>query len=297
MNSGRFDGAVRNRYDFLYYFDVEYGNPNGDPSLGGQPRVDPSSGRGLVTDVALKRMVRDYVGAKMAGVEGYDIYVRSGANLAELEEGGLSQAAERKGPQGRKKKDPQADLAVRDYMCASYYDIRAFGAVMTTLVQKSLSCGQVRGPVQLTFARSVDRVEVLDTTITRVAGASCEKDRTIGHKYVVPYALYACRGFINAAEAMNTTGFSEADLDLFWESLANMLAFSRSATKGFMTPRALVAFKHPNAYGVAQAAELFSRVATERRPECGVAQSWEDYGRIVVDREGADPSIEILELL
>ena len=193
---------IKNRYDFVVYFDVENGNPNGDPDAGNMPRIDPETGYGIVTDVCLKRKVRNYVETVKEDDPGFDIYVKDGS----------------KDIQKLKKDDPELDEKIRDFMCATFYDVRTFGAVMTTFVKNSLNCGQVRGPVQLTFARSVDPIIPQEITITRVAKTTEERaeasNTEMGRKYVVPYALYRGEGYVSANLARNSTGFSEVDLAL-----------------------------------------------------------------------------------
>lgn len=265
---------IKKRYDFVFFFDVQDGNPNGDPDAGNLPRIDAETGMGLVTDVCLKRKVRNYVQLK-----GYDIFIKEKAVLNNLiEEAHRQEEVE-------KLDDKEKTGAARDWMCKKYFDIRTFGAVMTT----GKNAGQVRGPVQLTFARSVEPIVALEHSITRMAVATeaeAEKqggdNRTMGRKFTVPYGLYRAHGFISAHLA-SQTGFSQEDLDLFWEALVNMFEHDRSAARGLMCSRALVAFEHQSALGNRPAHELFSRVTAERVTE-GPARSFSDY-KIMLDGE------------
>lgn len=265
---------IKKRYDFVFFFDVQDGNPNGDPDAGNLPRIDAETGIGLVTDVCLKRKVRNYIQLK-----GFDIFVKEKAVLNNLIE-------EAHGQEEVKKADEKAKTgAARDWMCKNYFDIRTFGAVMTT----GKNAGQVRGPVQLTFARSVEPIVALEHSITRMAvttEAEAEKqggdNRTMGRKFTVPYGLYRAHGFISAHLA-SQTGFSQEDLELFWEALVNMFEHDRSAARGLMCSRAVVAFEHQSALGNRPAHELFSRVTAERVFE-GPARSFSDY-KIMLDGE------------
>ena len=252
--------AVQNRYDFVLFFDVKDGNPNGDPDAGNLPRMDPETGHGLVTDVCLKRKVRNYVQLEKNNAEGYDIFIKEKAILNNL----IDEAHEHKEVKD-KEKGEKTDAA-RDYMCETYFDVRTFGAVMMT----GKNAGQVRGPVQLTFARSVDQIVPLEHSITRMAvttPAEAEKqqgdNRTMGRKFTVPYALYRCHGFVSAPLA-DKTGFSDADLTLFWDALANMFEHDRSAARGQMAARKLIVFKHDSRMGMAHAHQLFDLVQVSR---------------------------------
>lgn len=213
--------AIRNRYEFVILFDVENGNPNGDPDAGNMPRVDPETGYGLVTDVCLKRKIRNYVETVKEGEEGYRIYIKDNVPLNRSDlEAYKHLGIDEKNVKEAKKKDENLDIKVRDFMCRNFYDIRTFGAVMTTFVKGALNCGQVRGPVQLGFARSIDPIMSQEVTITRVAittEADAEKKGTeMGRKYIVPYGLYRAEGYVSANLARKTTGFSEEDLELLW---------------------------------------------------------------------------------
>ena len=265
---------IDKRYDFVFFFDVQDGNPNGDPDAGNLPRIDPETGVGLVTDVCLKRKIRNYVQLK-----GVDIFVKEKAILNKL----IEEAYEQEEVENAEKKT-KVNTA-RDWMCKKYFDIRTFGAVMST----GENAGQVRGPVQFTFARSVEPIVALEHTITRMAvttGAEAKKqgggNRTMGRKFTVPYALYRTHGFISAHLA-SQTGFSKEDLNLLWEALINMFEHDRSAARGLMCSRAVIVFEHQTALGNKHAHELFSRVTVERVSE-GPARSFSDY-KIKLDGE------------
>ena len=245
---------IKNRYEFVILFDVENGNPNGDPDAGNMPRVDPETGLGLVTDVCLKRKIRNYVETVKEDAAGYRIYVKDGVPLNRSDaEAYKALDVDEKTAKEKKKADPELDRKIRDWMCANFYDIRAFGAVMTTFMKAALNCGQVRGPVQLGFARSVEPVIPQEITITRVAittEADAEKKGTeMGRKYIVPYGLYRCEGYISANLARKTTGFSEEDLSLLWEAILNMFENDHSAARGKMAVRELIVFRHDSELG------------------------------------------------
>ena len=253
---------VTNRYDFVYFFDVTDGNPNGDPDAGNLPRIDPETNQGLVTDVCLKRKVRNYVAELKQESTGYRIYVRDKAVLNN--ENAEAYAALSLKPESKKlPKDEQKAREITRWMCDNFFDIRAFGAVMTTEVNS----GQVRGPIQLTFSRSLDPVISAEFAITRCAVTNekdADKERTIGRKFSVPYGLYRCHGFLNASLA-EQTGFSEADLDLFKEALNQMFELDRSAARGLMSPVKCFAFRHEKKTGNARADQLFSMVKAQLR--------------------------------
>lgn len=274
--------AIKNRYDFVVLFDVENGNPNGDPDAGNMPRVDPESGYGLVTDVCLKRKIRNYVEMVKEGEQGYQIYIkenvplnRSDARAFEF----LNTDADK--IKSMKKDDPELDRKVRDFMCENFYDIRTFGAVMTTFVKANLNCGQVRGPVQLGFAKSVDPVLPQEITITRIAittESDAEKKGTeMGRKYIIPYGLYRAEGYISANLARKVTGFSEEDLALLWQAILNMFENDHSAARGKMAVRKLIVFKHDSELGCAPAYKLFDSVKVERKEGVEVPRCFADY--------------------
>ena len=285
---------IKNRYEFVILFDVENGNPNGDPDAGNMPRVDPDTGLGLVTDVCLKRKIRNYVETVKEGSAGYRIYVKDGVPLNRSDtEAYVALNVDEKKVKDIKKKDPSVDFRIRDWMCANFYDIRTFGAVMTTFVKAALNCGQVRGPVQLGFARSVEPIYPQEVTITRVAittEADAEKKGTeMGRKFIVPYGLYRCEGYVSANLARKTTGFSEDDLQLLWDAILNMFEHDHSAARGKMAVRELIVFKHDSELGNAPAWKLFDTVHVARKNEAdpAPARSYSDY-EVTVD-EAAIP--------
>lgn len=276
--------AIKNRYEFVILFDVENGNPNGDPDAGNMPRTDPETGCGLVTDVCLKRKIRNYVETIKEDAAGYRIYVKEGVPLNRSDAEAcayLNVAADDKALKKAKKDDPELDRKLRDWMCANFFDIRTFGAVMTTFVKGALNCGQVRGPVQLGFAKSVDPIVPQEVTITRVAittEADAEKKGTeMGRKYIVPYGLYRCEGYISANLARKTTGFSEADLELLWTAILNMFEIDHSAARGKMAVRELIVFRHDSELGNAPAYRLFEGVHVEKKPDVLIPRSYSDY--------------------
>ena len=273
---------IKNRYEFVVLFDVENGNPNGDPDAGNMPRVDPETGYGLVTDVCLKRKIRNYVEMAKEGENGYRIYIKDGVPLNTSDKEACAYV--RVDPdklKDAKKKDEHLDEKLRDFMCDNFYDIRTFGAVMTTFVKGALNCGQVRGPVQLGFARSVDPILPQEVTITRVAITTEEdaakKGTEMGRKFIVPYGLYRAEGFVSANLARKTTGFDEDDLALLWKAILNMFENDRSAARGMMAVRKLVIFKHDSELGEAPAWKLFKLVDVQRKPEIAAPRSFEDY--------------------
>lgn len=273
--------AIKNRYEFVILFDVENGNPNGDPDSGNMPRVDPETGCGLVTDVCLKRKIRNYVETVREGAKGYRIYIKEQVPLNRSDAEALAYLGVNKDLKAAKKDDPALDGKIRDFMCQNFFDIRTFGAVMTTFVKGALNCGQVRGPVQLGFARSIDPILPQEVTITRVSittEADAEKKGTeMGRKYIVPYGLYRAEGYISANLARKVTGFSEEDLDLLWEAILNMFENDRSAARGKMAVRELIVFKHTSELGNAPAYKLFDAVHVERAANVTTPRKYSDY--------------------
>ena len=273
--------AIKNRYDFVILFDVENGNPNGDPDAGNMPRVDPETGCGLVTDVCLKRKIRNYIEDAKEDAEGYRIYIRDQVPLQRSDAKALRYLGVDKDLKAAKKDDPALDGKIRDFMCRNFYDIRTFGAVMTTFVKGALNCGQVRGPVQLGFARSIDPILPQEVTITRIAittEADAEKKGTeMGRKYIVPYGLYRAEGFVSANLARKVTGFSEEDLQLLWEAILNMFENDHSAARGKMAVRELIVFKHDSELGCAPAYKLFDAVHVQRVKSVTVPRKYSDY--------------------
>lgn len=281
--------TIKNRYEFIVLFDVENGNPNGDPDAGNMPRIDPESGLGLVTDVCLKRKIRNYIETVKEDVPGYQIYIKEDVPLNRsdrkaCENLGIEETDEKKVTEALKKlkkSDPDADVKLRDYMCQNFYDIRTFGAVMTTFVKASLNCGQVRGPVQLGFARSIDPVISQEVTITRVA-ITTEKDAEnksteMGRKSIVPYGLYRVEGYVSANLARRVTGFSEEDLELLWEAIINMFELDHSAARGKMSVRELIVFKHSKELGDCPAYKLFDAVEVKKKEDVEYPRKYSDY--------------------
>lgn len=280
--------AIRNRYDFVILFDVENGNPNGDPDAGNMPRVDPETGLGLVTDVCLKRKIRNYVDAEKEGQPGYRIYIQENTPLEQSDKEALTYIGA-DDIKTIKKKDPDADRKIRDFMCSNFYDIRTFGAVMTTFVKGALNCGQVRGPVQIGFARSIDPIAPQEITITRIA-ITTEKDAQnknteMGRKYIVPYALYRAEGYVSANLARKVTGFSEEDLALLWRAIINMFENDHAAARGNMAVRELIVFRHESELGNAPAYKLFERITVRKKDSVIAPRSYSDY-EVLVDTEG-----------
>ena len=268
--------TIKNRIDFVYIFDVQDGNPNGDPDAGNLPRVDAETGLGLVTDVCLKRKVRNYVDLAKAGIPGYDIFIQEAAVLDNRVEEIYATDAVKKVKEKDKRK-----MTAKTALCEKYYDIRSFGAVVATKDKQ----GQVRGPIQLTFARSVDPVFSHTHTITRMAvtKAGKDKERDFGRKSTVPYGLYVAHGFISANLAKQT-GFSDEDLTLFWSALENMFDNDRSAARGLMSARGLIVFEHSSELGNAPANKLFDRVKVVRKEDVVTPRGIDDYS-ITVDEE------------
>lgn len=306
--------GVTRRHEFVLYFDVTNGNPNGDPDAGNLPRLDPETNQGLVSDVALKRKIRNYVALARPDAPSHEIYMREGATLnRQHDEGWKAVLPEVTKADDKKKlpKDGDKARALTQWMCANFWDIRAFGAVMTT----GVNAGQVRGPVQLAFARSVEPVLPLEISITRMAAtteadAEAKGGRTMGRKHIVPYGLYRAHGFVSAPLASHPvkgTGFSDADLELLFEALGQMFDHDRSAARGEMATRKLIVFRHASALGNAAAHSLFDRVKTWRvhkgvRHEIGAeatdnwpaARAFADYA-ITIDRDGLPAGVEVIE--
>jgi CRISPR-associated protein Csd2 len=287
--------GLENRYDFIFLFDVQDGNPNGDPDAGNLPRVDPETGEGLVTDVCLKRKLRNYVGLKHEEQPPYEIYVKEKAVLNQQHERAYEALGiDLKEAKGKRKGGDRSNEA-RDWMCQNFFDVRTFGAVMST----GVNAGQVRGPVQITFARSVGPVISLEHSITRMAVAT-EKEaeqqqgdnRTMGRKNTIPYGLYRAHGFISAPLSKQT-GFSEDDLELLWEALGMMFEHDRSAARGLMSSRGLYAFRHENALGRAPAHTLFDCVRVERNGNGGPARDFSDF-TVTVDEGCVPDGVDLL---
>ena len=293
--------VIKNRYDFVFLFDVENGNPNGDPDAGNMPRMDQDTGLGIVTDVCLKRKIRNYVEAVYDDKPGYRIYVKQNVPLERNNQEAFDYLNVKSSEiKDMKTKDPMLDVKIRDFMCENFFDIRTFGAVMTTFVTANLNCGQVRGPVQLCFARSIDPIVPQEISITRITVAS-EKEKSegkntmMGNKFIVPYALYRCEGFISANLAQKTTGFTEDDLKVLWEAIMGMFEMDRSATRGKMSLRKLIIFKHASEFGNAPAYKLFEKIKVRRKDSEKTARGYDDY-EVIIEKENMPESIELIEM-
>ena len=283
--------VINNRFEFVYLFDVTNGNPNGDPDAGNLPRLDPQTSHGLVTDVCLKRKIRNYVSLSKSDSQGYGIYITEKAILNNKHK----QAYEALGLDVKQKKSDAVEQA-REWMCQNFFDVRTFGAVMST----GVNCGQVRGPVQLAFATSVDQIVPLEISITRMAVTDGKEDddddkkRTMGRKHILPYGLYRAHGYVSAKLA-EQTGFEQSDLELLWEALQNMFEHDRSAARGEMSARKLIVFKHANDTGNAHAHKLFETVTVKRKDDGVPARSFSDYE---VNIAASMPEgVELMELL
>lgn len=287
--------TIEKRYDFALLFDVTNGNPNGDPDAGNAPRIDPETGLGLVSDVCLKRKIRNYVCLKQwqdgSPTKGYDIYVKEKTILNQQHQRAYD-------AQGLNPKDKDAADKAKAWMCQNFFDVRMFGAVMTT----GVNCGQVRGPVQFTFARSVDPIVPLEQSITRMAVTTKREaeqqeggNRTMGRKTIIPYALYQAHGFVSPHLA-GQTGFSEGDLDLLWEALKMMFEHDHSAARGEMATRKLIVFEHESPLGNAPAHKLFERVNIERVEPSKPPRAYSDYV-VKVNADGLPNGVTLHEML
>ncbi len=283
---------IKNRYEFVLLYDVENGNPNGDPDAGNMPRIDPETGFGIVTDVCLKRKIRNYVEMVKGDSTGYRIYIKEGTPLNQNH----AEAYVAVGLKPNEKAKPESVSHARQWMCANFFDVRTFGAVMGT----GDNCGQVRGPVQINFSRSIDPISQQEVTITRQTVTKvedAEKERTMGRKHIVPYGLYRVEGYISAKLANDPTkgtGFTEEDLALFWEALQNMFEHDHSAARGKMCARKLVIFKHESELGNAPAHQLFERVTVQKVNNTPCPRSYTDYV-VCVDLEDLPAGITVIE--
>jgi len=288
--------AIQNRYEFVYIFDIENGNPNGDPDAGNMPRLDPETNHGLVTDVCLKRKIRNYVEIAKSGQSPYEIYIREKAILIQTNKRAHQAiGAEEKTDDAKKRKGSGDEVEkARQWMCANFFDVRTFGAVMSI----GVNCGQVRGPIQINFARSIDPIVPMEISITRMcvatekeAEAQSGDNRTMGRKHIVPYGVYRTEGYISAHLA-GQTGFSEDDLNLIWESLINMFEHDHSAARGKMNARKLIVFRHESHLGNAPAHKLFSLVKIKRNTE--PARAFEHYD-VSIDRANLPEGVNMEE--
>lgn len=305
------ENAIKNRYEFVMLFDCENGNPNGDPDAGNMPRIDPETGYGIVTDVCLKRKIRNYVELAKEGEENFNIFIKENVPLNRSEneafnELGIENAAEIKKEELQKKvknlksQGVDVDTQVKDYLCGKFFDIRTFGAVLTTCVRGALNCGQVRGPVQLSFARSIDRVVPQELTITRTAittETDAEKKSTeMGRKYIIPYGLYRAEGYVSANLARKVTGFSEEDLAFLWQAIINMFDCDHSAARGKMALRELIVFKHDSELGNAPAYKLFDMVQVKRLDETLPARAYTDY-EVSLDDAAVPDGVTVIRMI
>lgn len=290
--------TIKNRYEFVYLFDVENGNPNGDPDAGNMPRIDPETSYGLVTDVCLKRKIRNFVEIVKSNQTPYEIYIREKAILNQTHERAhQAVGVEDKGDSKKRKGTGEEVERARAWMCSNFFDVRTFGAVMST----GVNCGQVRGPVQLNFARSIDAIVPMEVSITRMAVATGKEaeqqsgdNRTMGRKHIVPYALYRAEGYVSANLA-GQTSFSEDDLKLLWEALINMFDHDHSAARGKMNARKLIVFKHESALGNAPAHKLFDLVTVKRATEMAKPpRAFSDY-EVLINRTNVPVGITLEE--
>lgn len=293
--------VIKNRYEFVVLFDVENGNPNGDPDAGNLPRLDPETGLGLVTDVCLKRKIRNYVELVKEDQDGYKIYIKDGVPLNRSDAEAFSALnVTEKDIKNAKKKDENLDAKIRDFMCEHFYDIRTFGAVMTTFVKNKLNCGQVRGPVQISFAQSIDPIVPNEITITRTVitteADAAEKTTEMGRKSIVPYGLYRAEGFVSANLARKTTGFSEDDLNLLWEAIINMFEHDHSAARGKMAVRELIVFKHATELGNTPSYKLFDAVHVTKKEGVIAPRSYSDY-TVTIDEESIPESVTCTRMI
>jgi CRISPR-associated protein Csd2 len=288
-NVKQVEKAIMNRHEFVILFDVENGNPNGDPDAGNMPRVDPETGHGIVTDVALKRKIRNYVELIKNDAPGYKIFIK------EILNDKLESAYLAKGIEKNKKTEVDKVKIARDFMCENYYDVRTFGAVMST---GDYPCGVVRGPVQINFAKSIDPVVTQEITITRMAITN-RKDESkgtteMGKKSYIPYALYKAEGFVSASLASNVTGFSDKDLEILWESILNMFEHDHSASRGKMIVRKLIIFKHDSILGNTPSHTLFDRIKVKKIDNEVTARNYSDY-EVIIDKENMPSGVTINE--
>jgi CRISPR-associated protein Csd2 len=283
---------IKNRYEFVILYDVENGNPNGDPDAGNMPRIDPETGYGIVTDVCLKRKIRNYVELIKGDAPEYRIYVKEGIPLNQNHVEAYVAVGLKTGDKAKPDKIHEA----RQWMCANFYDVRTFGAVMST----GNNCGQVRGPVQINFSRSIDPIIQQEVTITRLTVTrieEAEKERTMGRKQIVPYGLYRAEGYVSAKLANDKTKgtlFSAEDLELFWEALVNMFEHDHSAARGKMATRKLVIFKHESELGNAPAHRLFDLVKVSKNAQANPPRSYSDY-EVKIDTANLPDGLTIIE--
>lgn len=287
--------SINNRYEFVLLYDVENGNPNGDPDAGNMPRIDPETGHGIVTDVCLKRKIRNYVELVQGDTTGYRIHIKEGTALNQNHEEAYKTV---EGLEPGKRATPEGVDKAKQWMCANFFDVRTFGAVMST----GDNCGQVRGPVQINFSRSIDPIVQQEVTITRQAVTrteDLEKERTMGRKHIVPYGLYRAEGYVSAKlanEDRKGTGFSEDDLELLWDALINMFEHDHSAARGKMATRRLIVFKHESDLGNAPSHLLFDRVTVTKDEDANPPRQFSDYN-VNIDTENLPAGVQIIQML
>lgn len=293
--------SINNRYEFVLLYDVENGNPNGDPDAGNMPRIDPETGHGIVTDVCLKRKIRNYVELKQEDKEGYKIYIKENIPLNSQHETAYiatnTPIPSNKDEIKAVRNDTEKIQELRQWMCTNFFDIRTFGAVMNT----DVPAGIVRGPVQINFSRSIDPISQLEASITRVTVTRKDEEKTteMGRKHFIPYGLYRAEGYVSAKlanEDKKGTGFSEEDLKLLWDALINMFEHDHSAARGKMASRKLIVFKHDSDLGNAPSHLLFDRISVAAKPDVTVPRSFSDY-TVTIDRENLPGGVELVEKL
>ncbi|ACL75833.1 type I-C CRISPR-associated protein Cas7/Csd2 [Ruminiclostridium cellulolyticum] len=287
---------IKNRYEFTVLFEVKNGNPNGDPDAGNMPRIDPETGYGIVTDVCLKRKIRNYIETVKADSTGYKIYIKDGVPLERSDREAFTYFGISDEKEAQSKKE-EVDIKIKDFMCKNFFDIRTFGAVMTTFVKAKLNCGQVRGPVQLGFARSIDQIVQQEISITRVVATTekdaAKKETEMGRKYIIPYALYRVDGYISANLAQKTTGFNEDDLSMLWDAVINMFEHEHSAARGNMSVRELIVFKHDSEFGNCPAYKLFDAVSVCRKDKSNPPRCFDDYS-VDIDEKAIPSGVEVI---
>lgn len=289
---------IKNRYEFTVLFDVENGNPNGDPDAGNMPRLDPETGYGIVTDVCLKRKIRNYVETVKEDSTGYRIYIKDGVPLNQSDKEAYTYLGIDEKEANKSKGD--IDNQIADFMCQNFFDIRTFGAVMTTFVKAKLNCGQIRGPVQLGFAKSIDPIIPQEITITRVAitteADAKKKETEMGRKHIIPYALYRVDGYVSANLARKTTKFNEDDLALLWEAIINMFEVDHSAARGKMSVRELIVFKHNSELGCCPAHKLFETISINKCDDVIAPRQYADYN-VTVNSDAIPEGVELKRML
>lgn len=280
---------IKNRYEFTVLFDVENGNPNGDPDAENMPRMEQETNYGIITDVCLKRKIRNYIEAVYGDKKGYNIYIKEGVPLSDTNKEALAYYGLDANGKILAKEMEDIEEKLRDYMCRNFFDIRTFGGVITTFNTLKLNCGQIRGPIQLAFSKSIDPIMPQEISITRLVGAT-DKEHTFGKKFIIPYALYRVDGYISANLAQKVTGFTEEDLEIFWDAVKNMFELDRSAARGKMTVRKLIVFKHESQFGNAPAQTLFDLIKVKNKNNYS-PRSYQDY-EIIFDENSCPDKVQ-----